>query len=243
MSEQGGLTGCATPQHGEKNKREAVRKEKGIKMTAKELNLAARTVFAEAATEGLNGQMAVAQTMYDQLYHNIIGADGSGFGKTLEEVIQNAYTTPTEQDIRGSSCLEAVIRVFLEGQRIFTDHYVYFFMSDRGSSYWRNYWDTHYVNMGKLKNHTFWGVAIPDDQKTQPFARYVAEVNDPDGWTFVYEEAGKDSEFLKNYPRLNNGNLVEVLGNQKGSDGAVWNLISIAGAYAGYVRADLLKRK
>ena len=113
MSEQGGLTGCATPQHGEKNKREAVRKEKGIKMTAKELNLAARTVFAEAATEGLDGQMAVAQTMYDQLYHNIIGADGSGFGKTLEEVIQNAYTTPTDQDIRGSSCLEAVIRVFL----------------------------------------------------------------------------------------------------------------------------------
>ena len=52
MSEQGGLTGCATPQHGEKNKREAVRKEKGIKMTAKELNLAARTVFAEAATRG-----------------------------------------------------------------------------------------------------------------------------------------------------------------------------------------------
>ena len=60
------------------------------RLTAKELNLAARTVFAEAATEGLNGQMAVAQTMYDQLHHNIIGADGSGFGKTLEEVIKNA---------------------------------------------------------------------------------------------------------------------------------------------------------
>ena len=102
------------------------------RLTAKELNLAARTVFAEAATEGLNGQMAVAQTMYDQLHHNIIGADGSGFGKTLEEVIKNAYTTPTDQDIRGSSCLEAVIRVFLEGQRIFTDHYVYFFI-DRKS--------------------------------------------------------------------------------------------------------------
>lgn len=64
-----------------------------------------------------HGQMAVAQTMYDQLHHNIIGADGSGFGKTLEEVIKNAYTMPTNQDIRGSSCLEAVIRVFLEGQR------------------------------------------------------------------------------------------------------------------------------
>ena len=186
---------------------------------------------------------AVAQTMYDQLHHNIIGADGSGFGKTLEEVIKNAYTTPTNQDIRGSSCLEAVIRVFLEGQRIFTDHYVYFFMSDRGSSYWRNYWDTHYVNMGKLKNHTFWGVAIPDDEKTQPFARYVASVDDPDGWTFVYEEAGSDKELLESYPRLNNGNLVEVLGTQKGSDGAVWNMISIAGAYAGYVRADHLMRK
>ena len=213
------------------------------RLTAKELNLAARTVFAEAATEGLNGQMAVAQTMYDQLHHNIIGADGSGFGKTLEEVIKNAYTTPTDQDIRGSSCLEAVIRVFLEGQRIFTDHYVYFFMSDRGSSYWRNYWDTHYVNMGKLKNHTFWGVAIPDDERTQPFARYVASVDDPDGWTFVYEEAGSDKELLESYPRLNNGNLVEVLGTQKGSDGAVWNMISIAGAYAGYVRADHLRRK
>ena len=73
MSEQGGLTGCVTPQHEEKKdkyKREAVRKEKGIKMTAKELNLAARTVFAEAATEGLDGQMAVAQTMYDQLQHH-----------------------------------------------------------------------------------------------------------------------------------------------------------------------------
>ena len=54
------------------------------RLTAKELNLAARTVFAEAATEGLNGQMVVAQTMYDQLHHNIIGADGSGFGKTLD---------------------------------------------------------------------------------------------------------------------------------------------------------------
>ena len=128
-----------------------MRKEKGIKMTAKELNLAARTVFAEAATEGLDGQMAVAQTMYDQLYHNIIGADGSGFGKTLEEVIQNAYTTPTDQDIRGSSCLEAVIRVFLEGQRIFTDYYVYFLLClTEGSSYWRKLLGIpHYVNMGK----------------------------------------------------------------------------------------------
>ena len=116
-------------------------------------------------------------------------------------------------------------------------------MSDRGNSYWRNYWDTHYVNMGKLKNHTFWGVAIPDDEKTQPFARYVASVDDPDGWTFVYEEAGSDKELLESYPRLNNGNLVEVLGTQKGSDGAVWNMISIAGAYAGYVRADHLRRK
>ena len=115
---------CVTAARREKKQiqREAVRKEKGIKMTAKELNLAARTVFAEVATEGLNGQMAVAQTMYDQLHHNIIGADGSGFGKTLEEVIKNASTTPTNPDIRGRSCLEAVIRVCLEGQRIFTDH-------------------------------------------------------------------------------------------------------------------------
>ena len=67
-------------------------------------------------------------------------------------------------------------------------------MSDRGSRYWRNYWDSHYVNMGKLKNHTFWGVTIPDDSKTEQFARYVAEVNAPDGWTFVYEDAGSKSD-------------------------------------------------
>ena len=71
----------------------------------------------------------------------------------------------------------------------------------------------------------------------------MASVDDPDGWTFVYEEAGSDKELLESYPRLNNGNLVEVLGTQKGSDGAVWNMISIAGAYAGYVRADHLMRK
>lgn len=212
-------------------------------MTAAELNLAARTVFAEAATEGLDGQMAVAQTMYDQLNHSIIGADGSGFGKTLEEVIKNAYTTPTNQDICGSSCLEAVIRVFLEKQKIFPDHYVYFFMSDRESRYWRNYWDAHYVNMGKLKNHTFWGVKIPENQKSLQFIRYVAEVEGSNGWTFVYEEAGNDQKILESYPRLNSGNLVEVLGIQEGSDGKAWNLISIKGAYAGYVRADYLKRK
>ena len=37
------------------------------RLTAKELNLAARTVFAEAATEGLNGQMVVAQTLSEQM--------------------------------------------------------------------------------------------------------------------------------------------------------------------------------
>ena len=52
-------------------------------MTVKELNLAARTVFGEAATEGIERPDGRAQTMYDQLHHNIIGADGSGFGKTL----------------------------------------------------------------------------------------------------------------------------------------------------------------
>ena len=51
------------------------------------------------------------------------------------------------------------------------------------------------------------------------------------------------SDCLLYTSRLNNGNLVEVLGTQKGSDGAVWNMISIAGAYAGYVRADHLRRK
>ena len=48
---------------------------------------------------------------------------------------------------------------------------------------------------------------------------------------------------MRKHSRLNNGNLGEVLGTQKGSDGAVWNMISIAGAYAGYVRADHLRRK
>lgn len=76
------------------------------RLTAKELNLAARTVFAEAATEGLNGQMAVAQTMYDQLHHNIIGADGSGFGKTLEEHHTNKSGYPGKQLFRGGdSCI------------------------------------------------------------------------------------------------------------------------------------------
>ena len=64
------------------------------RLTAKELNLAARTVFAEAATEGLNGQMAVAQTMYDQLHHNIIGADGSGFGEWQFQMMRKHSRLP-----------------------------------------------------------------------------------------------------------------------------------------------------
>lgn len=133
-------------------------------MTAKELNLIARTLFAEAATEGLDGQMAVAQTMYDQLYHNIIGADGTAFGHTVEEVIRNAYTKPAGQSVKGTTCMEAAIRVFLKQEKVFPDHYVYFFMSDRGSAYWRNYWNSHYTMVAKLKNHTFWGV-IPGSVK------------------------------------------------------------------------------
>ncbi len=59
----------------------------------------------------------------------------------------------------------------------------------------------------------------------------------------MYEEAGNDQKILESYPRLKSGNLVEVLGTQEGSDGKEWNLISIKGAYAGYVRTDYLKRK
>ena len=89
------------------------------RLTAKELNLAARTVFAEAATEGLNGQMAVAQTMYDQLHHNIIGADGSGFGKTLEEVI-NKSGYPGKQLFRGGdSCISGGTEDFYRSLRVF----------------------------------------------------------------------------------------------------------------------------
>ena len=96
------------------------------RLTAKELNLAARTVFAEAATEGLNGQMAVAQTMYDQLHHNIIGADGSGFGKTLEEVIKkclhhtNKSGYPGKQLFRGGdSCISGGTEDFYRSLRVF----------------------------------------------------------------------------------------------------------------------------
>lgn len=214
-----------------------------MRITAKELNLIARTLFAEAATEGLDGQMAVAQTMFDQLSHNIIGADGTAFGTDIESVIRNAYTEPTDQDIRGSTCMEAAIRVFIEEQKVFPEHYVYFFMSDRGSAYWRNYWNSHYTMVARLKNHTFWGIEIPDSEKEESFARFVAEVDDPDGWIFVYEKPDTRGGILEEYPQLNNTNLVEVLAAETDTKGDKWYLISIAGAYAGYVKAEQLRKK
>lgn len=211
-------------------------------MTAKELNLIARTVFAEAATEGIDGQMAVAQAMYDQLYHNIIGADGSGFGHTVESVIQNAFTKPTEQDIRGSSCMEAAIRVFMEHEVIFPNHYVYFFMSDRGSSYWRDYWNSHYVQVAKLKNHTFWGIEVPENEKeTRVFHRFLAEISSEENCQ-LFEYPGVMENCTSDILKRKNGDILEILGVEKGTDNAAWYLAA-DDSYAGYIRADRIKRK
>ena len=48
---------------------------------------------------------------------------------------------------------------------------------------------------------------------------------------------------MEHYPRLNNGNLVEVIGREYAGDGSLWYLISIAAAYTGYVKADWLERQ
>ncbi len=75
------------------------------------------------------------------------------------------------------------------------------------------------------------------------FFRFVAEVNDPDGWIFVYEEPDTRSSPLAEYARLNNGNLVDVIGKTPGKDGCLWYLIVIAGAFAGYVKAKQMRRR
>lgn len=47
---------------------------------------------------------------------------------------------------------------------------------------------------------------------------------------------------IAGYPRLNKGNLVDVIGEKNANDGVPWYYIWIAKKYKGYVRHDYIRR-
>ena len=55
--------------------------------------------------------------------------------------------------------------------------------------------------------------------------------------------AGTENPNIKSYPKLTNGNLVDVCDSVKAKNGDVWYYIRIAGKIYGFVHSDYIKRK
>lgn len=53
---------------------------------------------------------------------------------------------------------------------------------------------------------------------------------------------GLSYEPIKGYPYLNKGNLVDIIGEKKASDGDLWYHVLIAKKHRGYVRSDYMRR-
>lgn len=80
-------------------------------------------VASEAGNQSLKGQMAVAQCIYDRYMHQYGGAT------TIHEVLvaPGQFTTPLDNIDDYPKAYEAVIRVFLYGERIFDKDCIYFY--------------------------------------------------------------------------------------------------------------------
>lgn len=59
----------------------------------------------------------------------------------------------------------------------------------------------------------------------------------------VRSNAGTNYSTISGYPKLNKGNLVDVISAKNGTDGKLWYNVKIAGRYTGYVRSDYIKKQ
>lgn len=58
----------------------------------------------------------------------------------------------------------------------------------------------------------------------------------------IRKGAGTNYSNISEWPKLNTGNRVDVLGEKKGTDGKKWYKIKIAGKYTGYIRSDYIRK-
>lgn len=84
-------------------------------------------------------------------------------------------------------------------------------------------------------------ITTPDKLASTPaLYPFVGECTGDD--VNVRKDAGTNYDNITGYPKLNKGNLVDVLGSKRGTDKKAWYQVKIAGIYTGYVRSDYIKK-
>lgn len=84
-------------------------------------------------------------------------------------------------------------------------------------------------------------ITTPDKLASTPaLYPFVGECTGDD--VNVRKDAGTNYANITGYPKLNKGNLVDVLGSKRGTDKKAWYQVKIAGVYTGYVRSDYIKK-
>lgn len=108
-----------------------------------DLELIARVVAAEARGESMEGQMAVAQTIYDR---------ADLWGKTPEEIVlaPSQFAKPYKGEIPQTTW-DAVEAVFIYGKRVFSEPVTHFYAYEICSPKWAE----SKVSRGKIGGHEF----------------------------------------------------------------------------------------
>ncbi|RZT02962.1 SH3 domain-containing protein [Cuneatibacter caecimuris] len=95
-------------------------------------------------------------------------------------------------------------------------------------------------NIGYVKKIYVGNPSSPD--YTNTYSAWTGIANGA-GYINVRTGPGTNYDLLSAWPRLNNGNSFQVIGETAGTDQYTWYKIRIAGAYEGYVRGDLVTRQ
>lgn len=116
-----------------------------LSMTAEETELIARVIMAEARGSGVDGMMAVAQTIYDR---SVL------WGKTPTEVVTapKQYASPYKGEI-SEDAIKAVTAVFCEGERVWEEPTTHFYSEKMDIP---PYWTEGKVNRGSRGGNSFW---------------------------------------------------------------------------------------
>lgn len=119
--------------------------------TSADLRRVIRMVIAESGNQSLEGQMAVAQCIYDR-YKNGYGGD------TISEILSapRQFTEPWAGDIMQypQACV-AVARVFIFGERVFDEDVIYFYNPEIADAHAVATFEANNKYLGTIDDHVF----------------------------------------------------------------------------------------
>ena len=112
----------------------------------------ARTVAAESRGEPYEGQIAVAQCIYDRMNDK-----QKRFGTTLDYILREGqFAKPWDGDLAKTRSLEATKDVFRNNKKAFNQPTFYFLGKSASAATVLNRNDK-YIFLGKIGNQSFWG--------------------------------------------------------------------------------------